>query len=123
MLIYIFIQIFKVAVVIIGNKQHFKQLGILHEILQDLIFKSPEAVDRLILIYQNLINTILNSNRTDSIVESLRHKISPYFTYKYVSWGGKGNGGLIDSIAQGDMLSHVKLFLQKKTRICYSIFI
>lgn len=90
-----------------------EDLGILHEIIRNLILKSPKAIDRLILVYQDLLNTGLLSSRTVPIAEQMINEIMPEYGYFHQAWGGYPNGG-IDSSSQLVMLENFKNFLETR---------
>ena len=92
-------------------------LGLIHEIYQKLIFTSPEAVERLQLIYQDLINTTFNPIRTIPIVQQIRDEVMPYYPYNYEAWGGSPNGGLRDSTQQEIFYQDFKDFFRKRPAI------
>ncbi|MCZ2393641.1 MAG: hypothetical protein LC105_07295 [Chitinophagales bacterium] len=67
--------------------------GLLKLIIQR--FKESEyAMKRLALVYEDLLNTSLKSERTVAIVENMEKEVMPYYTEKYLSWGGDPNGGI-----------------------------
>lgn len=93
-----------------------KHFGIMHEIIQNVILKSPKAIDRMILVYQDLLNTGLLPSRTVQITEQMIDEIMPEYGYHFQSWGGYPNGG-IDSNYQHIMLENFKNYLATRPDI------
>ncbi len=90
--------------------------GIMHEIIQNIILKSPKCRDRMMLVYQDMLNTGLLPSRTVPIVEDMIDELMPEYGYYYQSWGGYPNGG-IDSTSQKNMLENFKYFLESRPNI------
>ncbi len=100
-----------------NNDSYF---GIMHEIIQNIILKSPKAIERIILVYQDLLNTGLLPSRTVPITEQMTSEIMPEYEYHFQSWGGYPNGGL-DSSYQHTMLENFKNFLETRPDISAQI--
>src|SRR5690554_2881090 len=92
-------------------------LGILHETIKKLILDSPEAVERLQLVYQDLLNSTFLPKRTSQVIDQLRSELMPYYTAYHESWGGAPNGGFYDSIQQERLIDSIKAFFQKRPKI------
>lgn len=90
--------------------------GIMHEIIQNIILKSPKCRDRMMLVYQDILNTGLLPSRTVPIVADMVDELMPEYGYYYQSWGGYPNGG-IDSTSQKNMLENFKYFLESRPNI------
>ncbi len=56
--------------------------------------KSQFAMDRLGLVYQDLLNTALHPDRTLPIIENLKKEVLPNYQEYHLAWGGGPNGGI-----------------------------
>lgn len=65
----------------------------LFELILNLIHSSPSAMNRLALVYQDLLNTALLPERTVAIVNEMRDLVMPHYEEYHLSWGGSPNGG------------------------------
>lgn len=71
-----------------------------------LIEISSELQERLVLVYQDVLNTTLHNERTIPIVETMRDLVMKEYEFYNNSWGGAPNGGL-------DHVAHMHKFFTK----------
>lgn len=76
--------------------------GIMHDIIRKVILKSGQCRERMILMYQDMLNTGLLPSRVGPILENIRNEVMPEYGYYNRSWGGYPNGGQ-DSLQQESM--------------------
>ncbi len=87
--------------------------GFMREVIQKIILKSPKAIDRMILVYEDMLNTGLLPDRLTGIVDTFRPKVIPYYKYNYEAWGGYPNGGR-DSIGQEHTFGEFRNFVESR---------
>ena len=87
--------------------------GFMREVIQKIILKSPKAIDRMMLVYQDMLNTGLLPDRLTGIADTFRPKVMPYYKYNYEAWGGYPNGGR-DSIGQEQTFSEFRNFVSSR---------
>jgi hypothetical protein len=66
---------------------------VVHEIIQKKLLVFPQFLERLQLVYQDMLNTGFRPFRTVPIVDSMISGIMPEYEYYHQSWGGNPNGG------------------------------
>lgn len=74
---------------------------------------SQEIKERLIQLYQGMVNTMFLPNRTIALFDSFKNSFLSEYTYHYNAWGGWPNGGQSyeDEI---NMLDRFKYFLENR---------
>lgn len=85
-----------------------------------MILRSPKAQERLILLYEDMLNTVFKSDRTVPIVETMRNLIMPEYPYNFQAWGGSPNGGTMTEIVDS-MFSQTKRFVSVRNDIALQI--
>lgn len=66
--------------------------GFLYQAIR-LILRLPETQERLIIIYQDMLNQVLHPSRTIPIVNEMKSRILPVYPMHHHAWGGSPNGG------------------------------
>jgi hypothetical protein len=89
--------------------EHYAQYYGLVHIVIELINQCPEALGRLALVYQDLLNTIFLTERTTQKVQEIEALVMPEYQTCHESWGGSPNGGQ-DAQAQAQMFTTVENF-------------
>lgn len=89
--------------------------GFLFKVIR-LILRSPQAQERLVLLYQDMLNTVLKPDRTTKILDTMRSKIMLEYPYHHQAWGGSPNGGQ-DSIGQENVFTGIQYFLINRNDI------
>lgn len=84
----------------------------------EIIENSPQLQERLVLVYQDVLNTSLNHERTVPIVELMKDKVMNEYETHHNSWGGVPNGGH-DAIAHNHRFFSIIQYYKHRPDIVY----
>lgn len=105
---------------VIYQEKHVQQRGFIFDMIDKVLFKSSKAKDRLLLVWQDLWNTMFLPSRVDSIIDEVHQWVMPEYGFMHQSWGGYPNGGL-DSLSQEQMFRGIRDFFELRRDIAPKI--
>lgn len=94
------------------NGGEIKYYGFIHEVIS-LIKRSPKSAERLMRIYQDMVNTVFVTERLTKAVDEIFNLVYPEKQYSYDSWNGI-NGGQ-DSVSFRYNIERVRSHLINRT--------
>lgn len=98
---------------------HSSYDGFLPSVTQ-MILRWPKTQERLILLYQGMLNTVFNPLRTVPIVDTMKSIIIPEYPYHYQAWGGSPNGGSDPTIV-GALYDQFHSFMEQRNDVALQI--